>query len=136
MQDSYGRICSCIRILSGAGYLHKNNAVASVAEEAENGETTKEEVAKKQGSFLRELYLQLCRDSFSDMLRQKHKEDAARKKEKDEQLSVQADDLLVVRQLRTNRAIGKAGFAKLKARLSETLIPSHLNMQVQKMVMI
>lgn len=113
--DSYGRICSCIRILSDGGFLSRKHNGADEAEaEAEEEEdgavttttTTKASSKPRQASFIRELYLQFCRDSFSDMLRQKQKEDAEKKKEKDEQVSVQADDLLVMRQLRANRVVG------------------------------
>jgi hypothetical protein len=71
--------------------------------EGEDGQVTKKASKPKQASFIRELYLQFCRDSFSDMLRQKNKEEAEQKKEKEDQISVQADDLLVMRQLRANR---------------------------------
>lgn len=116
MQDSYGRICSCIRILSDGGFLSRkhNGADEAEAEEAEEEDgtttTTKASSKPRQASFIRELYLQFCRDSFSDMLRQKQKEEAEKKKEKDEQVSVQADDLLVLRQLRANRVVGMRFF--------------------------
>jgi len=120
MQDSYGRICSCIRVLSNVAFLSNTGSAASNKGNAlnENGEeeATEKNITKSgQASFVRELYLQLCRDSFSDMLRQKQKEEAERKKEKEDQISVQIDDLLVLRQLRANRAVGKAGYASLPA---------------------
>lgn len=123
MQDSYGRICSCIRILSDGGFLSRKHngadeaeAEEEAAEEEEDGAattttTTTKTSKPRQASFIRELYLQFCRDSFSDMLRQKQKEDAEKKKEKDEQVSVQADDLLVMRQLRANRVVGMRFFS-------------------------
>jgi len=109
--DSYGRICSCIRVLSNVAFLSNTGSAASNKGNAlnENGEeeATEKNITKSgQASFVRELYLQLCRDSFSDMLRQKQKEEAERKKEKEDQISVQIDDLLVLRQLRANRAVG------------------------------
>jgi vesicle coat complex subunit len=89
--DSYGRICSCIRILSDGGFLSRKHNGADEAEaEAEEAEeedgtttTTKASSKPRQASFIRELYLQFCRDSFADMLRQKQKEEAEKKKEKD-----------------------------------------------------
>jgi hypothetical protein len=104
--------------LSDGGFLSRKHNGADEAEaEAEEAEeedgtttTTKASSKPRQASFIRELYLQFCRDSFSDMLRQKQKEEAEKKKEKDEQVSVQADDLLVMRQLRANRVVGMRFF--------------------------
>lgn len=55
---------------------------------------------------MEDVYLNWCRETFADMLKQKVGEENEIKKKKTDEVAVQSDDLIVLRQLRPNRVIG------------------------------